>query len=242
MSTPPLPELRPDVVAGKYDASLFDPTGQTLLINEIFYSIQGEGTNTGRATVFVRLAKCNLACHFCDTEFNTYRREPYRAVVADVVSLTDGNNAARVDLTGGEPLLQNVLPLVGELRGLDYLVGVETSGSVRLPDGLRELLSYVTVSPKVRPDKVPWANLRPTEVKWIVNAAFVAQHPEGPLGTMASWEVGAMPLWALPPHCPHYLQPESNNPKWIAAARKLVQRYPQHYRLSLQTHKFGGFE
>ena len=71
-------------------------------INEIFYSLQGEGRNVGRAAVFVRFAGCNLQCSFCDTDFSSYREMSEEDIVDAVMSFP----ARFVVLTGGEPTLQ----------------------------------------------------------------------------------------------------------------------------------------
>lgn len=222
-------EFRPDVVGGKYDARLFDPTGATLLVNEIFYSLQGEGKHTGQATVFIRLAKCNLACKFCDTEFETFQPMTVEDIVARVLGLipepVEGVTKPWVDLTGGEPLLQNCGPLVSALarRGLETCV--ETSGSVWAP--WVTMLEWVTVSPKVPLDRIPVPLMEEaSEFKWIVNAAFLSMLEKDPTRLIV-------------PDRKNYLQPESNLPKFIAAATKLILRDPR-YTLSLQTHKLAG--
>ena len=71
-------------------------------INDIFYSLQGEGHNTGRAAVFIRFAGCNLRCPFCDTEFDTYREMDDEQILAAISPYP----ARFVVLTGGEPTLQ----------------------------------------------------------------------------------------------------------------------------------------
>lgn len=236
MHQPPSDEaFRPDVVAGKYDAALFDPDGEVLLVNEVFYSLQGEGGNAGEAAVFVRLAKCNLACKFCDTEFETYRKTRVEDVVAQVLALAPENpltpagpttHTPWVILTGGEPLLQNCTILVDALHSQGFRVAVETSGSVWAP-WVRHV-DHVCVSPKVPLKRIPIELLDlATEVKWVVNAAFLSMLEKDP-----------SQVWAHGPI--NYLQPESQNPKWTAAACKLIMAQPWKYRLSLQTHKYAN--
>ena len=77
-------------------------------INEIFYSLQGEGRNTGRAAVFVRFSGCNLKCPFCDTLFSSYREMSND----DIVEAIKQYPARLVILTGGEPTLQVDKPFV----------------------------------------------------------------------------------------------------------------------------------
>lgn len=219
-------QFRPDVVAGKYDPSLFDLTGETLLVNEIFYSLQGEGLNTGRATIFIRLAKCNLACKFCDTEFETYQRRTVNDILTTVRGMYGEMDLPLIDLTGGEPGLQNCGPLIHKLHADGYKVGIETSGSVRAQ--WMRLLDHVTISPKVPFDRIPLELFSlASEYKWIVNETF-----------LRLFERDSSKLYIA--GAPNFLQPESNNPKWIAAATKLILRLPGMYRMSLQTHKMMG--
>lgn len=212
-------DYRPDVVAGKYDASKFDPTGNHLLINEIFYSLQGEGGNAGVAQTFVRMSQCNLACKFCDTEFGYGVLRPTEEVAQEVLR----NPGLWVDLTGGEPALQNLAPLIKLLQAGGKLVQMETSGSV-LPPWLH-LLDKVTVSPKVAKHRIAIPLDKIDEVKWVVNGAFLAQFSRDPAQVYIG-EAGT-----------NYLQPESNDPKMLAAAIKLIQANPLKYRLSVQLHK-----
>jgi 7-carboxy-7-deazaguanine synthase len=98
-------------------------------LNELFYSIQGEGRSQGQPTVFVRTTGCNLRCAWCDTTYSFY--EGQDASVPEVLAKVQAMPAKRVCLTGGEPLLQkDSLDLVQALLDLGYEVVVETSGSL----------------------------------------------------------------------------------------------------------------
>ena len=104
-----------------------------LKINEIFYSLQGEGTRAGRLCAFVRLAGCNLRCRWCDTDYavNTNNSEVFS--VAEIIDKIKIYNCNFVEITGGEPLLQNYcIKLIDELLGLNYEVAIETNGSISL--------------------------------------------------------------------------------------------------------------
>ncbi len=101
----------------------------TLVINEIFHSIQGESSYAGLPCVFVRLTACNLRCAWCDTKYSFTEGAPM--TVADVIVKVLEYNCPLVEITGGEPLLQpNVLPLMTRLCDLGKRVLLETSGSV----------------------------------------------------------------------------------------------------------------
>jgi 7-carboxy-7-deazaguanine synthase len=98
-------------------------------VNEIFFSIQGEGLQTGYPTVFVRFTGCNLRCGYCDTSYAYY--EGVEMSVEQVVSRVKGYGCKRVCLTGGEPLLQpDFQGLLTALKG--YTVSIETNGSIPL--------------------------------------------------------------------------------------------------------------
>lgn len=97
-------------------------------INEIFYSLQGEGKNVGLPTIFVRTAGCNLRCSYCDTTYAYGQGEPMQ--VPKIIEVMRRWSCWRVCITGGEPLLQEELPqLVDALLADGYGVEVETNGS-----------------------------------------------------------------------------------------------------------------
>ncbi|MDY6822410.1 MAG: radical SAM protein [Thermodesulfobacteriota bacterium] len=100
-----------------------------LTVNEIFYSIQGESLSAGLACVFVRLAGCNLACHYCDTDYA--KTEGSLMPLDRIIQRVKAYNCNRVAITGGEPLLQAHTPiLVNRLLELDFRVLMETNGSL----------------------------------------------------------------------------------------------------------------
>jgi len=102
----------------------------TLMINEIFFSIQGESTRAGCPCVFVRLTGCHLRCGYCDTEyaFHEGKRWTIEQIVSEVQRIASACNL--VEVTGGEPLLQpNVHPLMARLCDAGKTVLLETSGA-----------------------------------------------------------------------------------------------------------------
>src|SRR6516225_1643749 len=102
---------------------------ERLHINEIFYSIQGESTHAGRPCVFVRLTGCNLRCRWCDTEYAFYQGR--KLTVAEVAAIVTGHQCNLVEITGGEPLLQEgIYPLGDALLKSQRTVMIETSGAV----------------------------------------------------------------------------------------------------------------
>ena len=100
----------------------------TLTINEIFYSIQGESTFAGQPCVFVRLTGCDLRCTYCDTEYAFY--EGKRRTLDDIFAEIATHPCRLVEVTGGEPLLQKrVHTLMSRLCDAGYTVLIETSGA-----------------------------------------------------------------------------------------------------------------
>jgi 7-carboxy-7-deazaguanine synthase len=98
-----------------------------LTVNEIFYSVQGESTYAGRPCVFVRLTACDLRCSWCDTEYAFH--EGRKREVDEVLDEVDGYECSLVEVTGGEPLLQeSVYPLMEGLLARGKTVLLETGG------------------------------------------------------------------------------------------------------------------
>jgi 7-carboxy-7-deazaguanine synthase len=101
---------------------------ETLTINEIYHSIQGESTWAGEPCVFIRLTFCDLRCTYCDTEYAFYEGKKQR--LNEIVTAVAAFRCPLVEVTGGEPLLQkNVLPLMTMLADAGQTVLLETSGA-----------------------------------------------------------------------------------------------------------------
>lgn len=101
----------------------------TLLVNEIFYSIQGESLSAGIPCVFVRLTGCNLRCSYCDTPY-AYD-EGTKMAITEILKEVAAFRCPVVEITGGEPLLQNNTPLlIQSLLEDGYEVLLETNGSI----------------------------------------------------------------------------------------------------------------
>ena len=145
----------------------------SLTINEIFYSIQGESTYAGRPCVFVRLTACDLRCSWCDTSyaFHEGRKQSLDEVLAEV----DRYGCPLVEVTGGEPLLQEgVYPLMQSLLDRGRTVLLETGGhhsTARVPDPVVTILD-VKCPASGESRRNDWTNLkrlRPhDEVKFVV--------------------------------------------------------------------------
>lgn len=110
-------------------------------INEIFYSLQGEGFHTGTPAVFVRFSGCNLRCAFCDTQHQAGRAMSLEDIVAEINQYP---NARMIVLTGGEPSLFINEDFVKALKTTGKLIAIETNGTRPLPSNI----DWVTLSPK----------------------------------------------------------------------------------------------
>lgn len=205
--------------------------GHELAVKEIFPTLQGEGPYTGWPAIFVRLGGCNLACDFCDTEFEDYTSQPSGSIVDRVLQFATpmGRRAAElVVITGGEPLRQNIAPLCEALLEADFLVQIETNGTLYRP------LPYgvdVICSPKPSGGRyhAPRADLleRITALKFIISASRNDYHDVPEIGQKRH-------------EIPVYVQPmdEGDETKNRANLTRAIQLCTERgYRLSLQTHK-----
>ncbi|RKD90244.1 7-carboxy-7-deazaguanine synthase QueE [Mangrovibacterium diazotrophicum] len=111
-----------------------------LTVNEIFYSLQGEGSRAGIPNIFIRLSKCNLNCWFCDTEFESGESYSLEQLLDEISQFPCKN----IIWTGGEPALQLTEEIVGFFKERGYYQAIETNGTKPLPSNL----DFVTCSPK----------------------------------------------------------------------------------------------
>lgn len=197
----------------------------TYRINEIFYSLQGEGFWTGTPAVFVRFSGCNLRCPFCDTAHQTFTPMTAEDIISSFYGLSVESNI--VILTGGEPGLQVDEMLIDKLHGAGYRVHIETNGTVALPEGI----DWMTLSPK---EDVPGLKgdgkvvlARADEIK------VVFAEGDDPA------------RWAAFPAAWHFLQPcdvpgDPEQSRSNAEATVTYIKTHPVWRLSLQTHKFLG--
>ncbi|MCR5019054.1 MAG: 7-carboxy-7-deazaguanine synthase QueE [Bacteroidales bacterium] len=182
-------------------------------VNEIFYSLQGEGYWTGTPMVFVRFSGCNLKCPWCDTSHESGVEMTVDEILHAVLDASEGR-CHRVCLTGGEPLLKVDAPLIDALHARNHLIHVETNGTLPRPEGL----DWVTMSPKGKT-----ALTNPDEIKLVF---------EGGTPDLSKWE----------PLCDNlFLQPcDTGDPSRNRDILQQTIHYVKQnarWRLSLQTHK-----
>lgn len=203
-------------------------------VKEIFYTLQGEGVQAGRPSVFCRFAGCNLwsgreedrasaVCRFCDTKFvgidgDGGGRFADAEVLADAVAARwPGGGTPFVVCTGGEPLLQLDTALVAALHARRFEIAIETNGTLEPPPGL----DWICVSPKAG------AELRLTQGDEL---KLVVPQPGMELAALESLRFR------------HFSLQPMDGPDVVANTRlatELCLRHPR-WRLSLQTHKMLG--
>jgi 7-carboxy-7-deazaguanine synthase len=192
-----------------------------LPVNEVFYSIQGEGSQAGRPVVFVRLSGCNLKCSFCDTD-HSYCQELTPAQV--LIAITQANQKCRsVIITGGEPLMprcyEGLNELLKQLAWLHYWVGIETNGCYELPTLLASRINHVSFSPKTPRDQIRLKKCTDLKILYpYLSECTSGQYADFPAEN-------------------YFIQPISlRNDDAIAE----VERLNEPWRLSLQIHKTIG--
>jgi 7-carboxy-7-deazaguanine synthase (Cx14CxxC type) len=213
-------------------------------VKEIFYTLQGEGAQAGRAAVFCRFAGCNLwsgreadrataICKFCDTEFvgvdglGGGRFESAQALAAAVAekwpneSGLGGRGAGKrfVVCTGGEPLLQMDADLIDELHARGFEIAVETNGTIAAPAGL----DWICVSPKAGAELIQTSG---DELKLVFPQVEAAAEPR-------EFETLSFRNFFLQP------MDGPNRAENTELALRFCLDHPK-WRLSLQTHKFLG--
>ncbi len=207
----------------------------TYSVKELYYTLQGEGAQTGRPAVFLRFAGCNLwtglekdrenaICTFCDTDFVGVDG-PGGGKFKDAAALVDAALAAwpgegakpYVVCTGGEPLLQLDAPLIAAFHQRGFEIGVETNGTIEAPSAI----DWICVSPK---STAPLVQRHGNELK------LVYHQPDAPPEAFSGLAFDFF-----------FLQPMDgpSREENTAAAIEYCKQHPQ-WRLSLQTHKLIG--
>ena len=189
-------------------------------IMEHFYTIQGEGAHTGRASYFIRTGGCDVQCWWCDVKDSWDESKHPKMKVKELVELATASKAPFVVITGGEPLLHNLDPLTKALKQAGLQTHIETSGSSPLSGEL----DWITLSPKKFKPPVDEIYEHVKELKVVVlrknDFKWAEEHAKKcPAGTKL------------------LLQPEWDSPDSIPLIVEYVKEHPE-WGISLQTHKF----
>jgi 7-carboxy-7-deazaguanine synthase len=218
---------------------------ETYAVSELFTSIQGEGEVMGIPSHFVRLYRCDLTCTWCDSKYTWIRQDQAvdgkefvsMTVEAIVEWLGKESRAPLVTLTGGEPLLQPIQPLVATLSAQGYMVAVETNG-LHVPEhGLVEMVRHWAVSPKLANagTQMVWGPLDWLEKTRNYYLKFVICDPAADLP-----EVQAFVQRRDLPSNKVILQPDGLAPDYESSLRRLAEFVRDHgypYRVLPQLHR-----
>jgi len=187
---------------------------------EVFTSLQGEGFHMGKGTTFIRLAGCNLRCSWCDTQ------KAFDVTQAAEMSATEIISAHiiphhHVVITGGEPTMYNLRPLVTELHKLGKFVAIETNGTNPVPPEWE--VDWITASPK--PESNYSLQCKTNELKYVVDDNF---------------DINCIATNAVPEGLT-FLQIESGRSESFRKAYHLINQFPEmRLRLGVQLHKILG--
>lgn len=224
--------------------------GQSLWVQEVFATIQGEGPFTGMPAVFVRLAGCNLRCFWCDTDFESSNWRPTLAELDTAIGTARSQiKSGLIVLTGGEPLRQNIVPLLRHLiieRRLH--VQIETAGTLWLPE-LTELCQLhadslsIICSPKtgeINQHLIPHI----TAWKYIIRHGETDAEDGLPVSSTQTFGAGQRLARPTDNRASIYVQPldeggnRQGNFRNLQQAADVAMRFG--YRLSVQIHKIAG--
>lgn len=210
--------------------------GSVLELQSIFPTLQGEGPHAGVPAVFVRLGGCNLACDFCDTEFESFTPVPVAEIAARVEAFAchAGVRVRRlVVITGGEPLRQNIAPLCGRLLAAGFAVQLETNGTL-----MRPLPQEVEIVCSPKNTGRGYFPLRADVLARCGALKFIVSRHHPLYGEVPELGQGshAIPVYVQPMDEKDRVKNQAN----MQFAAQLAQE--RGYRLSLQLHKILGIE
>ena len=204
--------------------------GATLEVVNIFATLQGEGIYAGHPAIFIRLGGCNLACSFCDTEFEKFQTMSIAEIIAKVEKLTSKQKL--IVITGGEPLRQPIEKLCQELINLGFKVQIETNGTI-----YRELPTEVEIICSPKNNGKGYFPIREDLLKRINAFKFIiSADNQNYSGVFEVGQVDKIPVFVQPM--------DEKNPAKNHANLQLAAKLAQEngYILSLQLHKILGIE
>ncbi len=200
---------------------LYDRDGKSLPLVEEFYTVQGEGFNTGKAAWFIRLGGCDIGCSWCDSRF-TWNPEIHPLVSTDsIVSNAVQSGTDSVVVTGGEPLIWNLDYLCGEFKKRNIKTFIETSGAYPISGEW----DWICLSPK--------KNMPPLEKIFTVadELKVIIQSP-------SDFDWAEKNRLLVRSGCHLFLQPEWSRYETIIPAIVEYVKKKTAWKISLQSHKF----
>ena len=191
----------------------------TYPVVETFHSLQGEGYWAGVNAFFIRLGGCDVHCPWCDTKHSWNPQRHPQQSSAELAIAAKSVNPAIVVITGGEPLMHDLMPLTTALKTAGLQIHLETSGAHPLSGNF----DWVTFSPKQFKAPHPSIYDHASELKVVVTNEYDLK--------WAEQQAALIPQSVL-----RYLQPEWNSPQSKSLIFDYILQHPQ-WRISLQTHK-----
>jgi len=196
-------------------------SGEQLPIMEVFYSIQGEGKHTGKAAFFIRLAGCDVGCHWCDVKESWDEKKHPLREIKELVKEAKASAAPIVIITGGEPTMYPLEKLTRMLKEEGLLVHLETSGAYTITGEF----DWICVSPKKRKSPLTESLQKADELKVVIyNKDDFKWAEQNALSAKEKCALFLQPEWS---------KADSVMP-WIT---EYIKQTPQ-WRVSLQTHKY----
>ena len=211
--------------------------GSVLQVENIFYTLQGEGPYALMPSVFIRLGGCNLACEFCDTEFENFKEQDLSSILSKIDELSANRIVPLIVITGGEPLRQPIEKLCSILLDGGFKVQIETNGTL-----YRELPEEVEIvcSPKVIGGGIDgkYGTIRADLLKRLRAFKFLVSKSLCAYNSIPSLGQDKFDIEV-------YVQPMDqydvlHNKENLELALEIV--YKHGYRLSIQMHKIIGIE
>ncbi len=210
-----------NIILQNHQQGIKNPTSNLLPLMEQFYTIQGEGFHQGKAAVFIRLAGCNVGCHWCDVKESWDAADHPKQPVSQIVEAATKFPAKIAVITGGEPLMYQLDDLCTALQAAGMHTHIETSGAYPLSGKWH----WICLSPKKFKAPMPDVLQQANELKVVIynkhDFAWAEQH-------------AAM----VNNNCLLYLQPEwGRAPEIMPLIVGYIMENPK-WRISLQVHKY----
>ena len=193
----------------------------TIPVMEDFYTLQGEGFHSGRAAYFIRLAGCDVGCHWCDVKESWDREKHPDVKITELVERVKQSGTDFVVITGGEPAMYDLSDLTKALKSLDVEIAIETSGAYKLTGQL----DWICLSPKKFKLPLNENYARADELKMIIFNTHDFKWAEELKGKVRL-------------DCKRYLQPEWDKSETVLPIIINYVKNNTEWRLSLQSHKY----
>jgi 7-carboxy-7-deazaguanine synthase len=201
----------------------FNLTDGQIFVNETFFSLQGEGYFTGRFAYFIRFAGCDIGCTWCDTKDAWSTENSRKFLIKEIVEEANTKSIDYVVITGGEPLIYNLVELTSELKKSNKFIHIETSGAYPLWA------------------QFDWLSLSPKKIKLPLKEYYAqANELKVVIENNKDLEFALEQSKLTNPKSILYLQPQwSNVSTLLPEILNFIEQNPE-WRLSLQTHKYLG--